>query len=313
MTFSAPALTSSQTFAVLPKITSTTTGILKGSTITLSGTGFAGLSALTATLGGQSVTLTAGATTIAAGTTTATFFVPVTAVTGVNTLVITDAAGNSASMSITIGAPTIAALNPTTGPSGTTVQVTGTGFFVTTGNQIFISFDGTTLTTQPATVSTSTGSFIAFVNVPAGSTVGAHTITATDSNNNQASASFNVTSTSSGSALPDTTTMAATAKTTTTSGTATTTFTTGSTVKAGFTLQTASGSRAVVVAVTFQQGAKVYNMASFQTTMTTTPSEVSFSNLIPAGATGTWTAQLQVFAADGVTALAVQTLTFTVA
>jgi hypothetical protein len=107
--------------------------------------------------------------------------------------------------------------------------------------------------------------------------------------------------------------MTSTAQTTTTSGTATTSFTAGSTVKAGFMLQSTTGSRDVVVAVTFQQGAKVYNMASFQTTMTTTANAVSFSNLIPAGATGTWTATLQVFASDGTTPLAVTTLTFTVA
>jgi hypothetical protein len=106
--------------------------------------------------------------------------------------------------------------------------------------------------------------------------------------------------------------MSSTAQTTTASGTAATTFAAGSTVKAGFMLQSTSGSRDVVVAVTWQQGAKVYNMASFQTTMTTTASPVSFSNLIPAGATGTWTATLQVFAADGVTPLGVTTLTFNV-
>jgi len=313
LTFAAPALSSSQTITVVPKITSTTTGILKGTPVTVSGTGFAATSDLTATLGGQAITFASGSQTIAAGTTTATFSIPVTASTGANTLVITDAAGNSASMTLTIGTPSIASLSATSGSAGTSIQVTGTGFYVTTGNQIFISFDGITLATNPTTVSTSTGSFIAFITVPAGATVGAHTIAATDSNNNQATASFEVTSGSTGSALPDTTTMQNTAKTTTPSGTATTSFTAGSTVKAGFTLQTASGSRSVVVAVTFQQGAKVYNMASQTATMSTTPTEISFSNLIPAGATGTWTAQLQVFAADGVTALAVQTLTFTVA
>jgi hypothetical protein len=106
--------------------------------------------------------------------------------------------------------------------------------------------------------------------------------------------------------------MTSTAQTTTPSGTATTTFTAGSTVKAGFMLQSVSGSRDVVVAVTWQQGAKVYNMASFQTTMSTTAAPVSFSNTLPAGVTGTWTATLQVFASDGVTPLGVTTLSFTV-
>jgi hypothetical protein len=112
--------------------------------------------------------------------------------------------------------------------------------------------------------------------------------------------------------MPSQATMTSTAQTTTSSGTPSTTFTAGSTVKAGFVLQSTGGSRDVVVAVTWQQGAKVYNMASFQTTMSTAANTVSFSNLIPAGVTGTWTATLQVFASDGVTPLGVTTLNFTV-
>jgi len=315
LTFVAPALSSSQTLTVVPKITSTTPGILKGTLVTVSGTGFAATSDLTATLGGQTITFASGSQTIAAGTTTATFNIPVTAATGASTLVITDAAGNSASMTLTVGTPSIASLSATSGQAGTAVQVTGTGFFTTSPAsqvQIFVSFDGTTVATSPVTVQTTTGSFIAFINIPAGATVGAHTITATDSNNNQASASFNVTSSSSGSAVVDQATMTSTAKTTTTSGTAKTSFTAGDTVQAGFTLQSASGSRRVIVAVTFLQGAKVSSMGSFQTTMDTTANPVAFQNTIPAGATGTWTAQLQVFALDGVTVLGVQNLTFTV-
>ena len=310
--FASPAISSSQTFTVQPKATTTTLPVLKGSTLTLAASGFGAISAtnpLTATLNGIAVPLTV--TYTGSGGATATFAIPVTYTPGANALVVTDPFGNTATTTVTIGTPSIAGLSVTSGPVGTPVQVTGTGFYA--GTQIFVSFDGIALATNPVTITATSGSFIAFVNIPAGVTAGVHSITATDSNNNQASANFTVTSGSTGSALPDQTTMTSTAKTTTTSGTATTTFTAGSTVQAGFTLQTTSGSRDVVVAVTFQQGAKVYNMASFQTTMDTTARTVSFSNLIPAGATGTWTAQLQVFAADGVTALGVTTLTFTVA
>jgi len=166
--------------------------------------------------------------------------------------------------------------------------------------------------TAPASITTdSTGSFIAYATVPAGLT-GNVTVTAIDSSNNVGTAIVTVGAGTGSTAVPNQTTMTSTAQTTTASGTPTTTFTVGSTVKAGFVLQTASGSRDVIVAVTWQQGAKVYGMASFQTTMSTTASAVSFSNLIPTGATGTWTATLQVLASDGVTPLGVTTLTFTV-
>jgi len=311
--FSAPALTSSTTYTVVPKITaSPTAGILKGTTMTITATGFAATSALTATLNGVAVTLTSGTATIAAGTASPTFFIPVTVAAGANTLVITDAAGNSATTTITVGTPSIASLSVASGPAGTAVQVTGTGFFVTTGNQIFISFDGVTLATNPTTVATSTGSFIAFVNIPAGATVGTHTITATDSNNNQATATFTVTSGSTGITVNQST-MQSSAQTTNGAGQATTTFTAGSTVKASFSLVSSNGaSGTVFCAVTFQQGAKVYNMASTPAAISPTANIVSFSNLIPAGATGTWTATLQVYASDGTTPLGVSTLTFTV-
>jgi len=137
-------------------------------------------------------------------------------------------------------------------------------------------------------------------------------VTAIDSSNNVGTAIVTVGAATGSTAMPNQATMSSTAQTTTASGTPATTFTAGSTVKASFVLQSTGGSRDVVVAVTWQQGAKVYNMASFQTTMSTTASTVSFSNLIPVGVTGTWTATMQVFASDGVTPLGVATLTFTV-
>jgi len=149
------------------------------------------------------------------------------------------------------------------------------------------------------------------MSVPGG-LAGNVTVTAIDNSNNVGTAILAVGAGQGSTAMPSQATMTSTAQTTTSSGTPSTTFTAGSTVKAGFVLQSTGGSRDVVVAVTWQQGAKVYNMASFQTTMSTTASTVSFSNLIPAGVTGTWTATLQVFASDGVTPLGVTTLNFTV-
>lgn len=289
-----------------PAIAVTPTTGSKGTLITVSGTGFAASSAITAKVNGAAVVLST-TTTNAAGAIQANFTIPVTA-SATNTLTITDAAGNSASATFTVATPVIQ-VSPSTAAAGSTVQVIGSAF--TPYSLIVVQVNGQVVTTVPASLAANAGGdFITYITVPAGLS-GNVTVTATDNSNNVGTATLTVGG-SSGTGVPNQTTMTSTAQTTTPSGTATTTFTAGSTVKASFMLQSTSGSRDVVVAVTWQQGAKVYSMASFQTTMTTTASAVSFSNLIPAGVTGTWTATLQVFAADGVTPLGVTTLTFTV-
>jgi len=282
-----------------------TTGI-KGAVITVTGTGFAASSALTGKVNGATVALTTPTST-GTGAISVTFTIPITAI-ATNTIAITDASGNTATATFTLTVPTIT-LTPTTASVGNTVQIIGNGF--TGSAAVVVQVAGQIVTTTPANLAASAGgSFITYVTVPTGLT-GNVTVTATDASNNVATATLEVTA-AGGSTVPNQTTMTSTAQTTTSSGVPTTTFTSGSTVKASFVLQTTSGSRDVVVAVTWQQGAKVYNMASFQTTMDTTARTVSFSNLIPAGITGTWTATLQVFASDGVTPLGVTTLTFTV-
>jgi len=154
------------------------------------------------------------------------------------------------------------------------------------------------------------GAFIGYIVVPAGLS-GNVTVVATDNSNNVGNATLTI----SGSSSPfvvNQATLSSSAQTQNSAGQAATSFTSGSTVKVSFVLQSSSGSGNVVTAVTFQQGAKVYNMASAPATISTTPSTVSFTNLLPAGATGTWTATLQVYASDGITPLGVTTLTFTV-
>jgi hypothetical protein len=291
-----------------PAIAVTPTTGSKGTLITVSGTGFAASSAITAKVNGAAVVLSTTTTNAAGAIQAATnFTIPVTA-SATNTLTITDAAGNSASATFTVATPVIQ-VSPSTAAAGSTVQVIGSAF--TPSSPIVVQVNGQVVTTVPASLAANAGGdFITYITVPAGLS-GNVTVTATDNSNNVGTATLTVGG-SSGTGVPNQTTMTSTAQTTTPSGTATTTFTAGSTVKASFMLQSTSGSRDVVVAVTWQQGEKVYSMASFQTTMTTTASAVSFSNLIPAGVTGTWTATLQVFAADGVTPLGVTTLTFTV-
>jgi len=175
---------------------------------------------------------------------------------------------------------------------------------------IVITIGGNVVPTVPIALATGTdGLFIGYVTVPAGLS-GNVTVNAIDTSNNAATATLTV-----GTTSPFTFSQAAmssSAQTQNGAGQVTTNFASGSTVKVSFVLQSTAGSGSVVTAVTFQQGAKVYNLASAPATISTTPSTVSFTNLLPAAATGAWTATLQVYAADGVTPLGVTTLNFTV-
>src|SRR2546428_11940711 len=85
-------------------------------------------------------------------------------------------------------------LNPSSGPTGTTVTVTGKNFAANSG--ITISYDGSAITTTPTTITTdSTGSFTGSITIPSSSGAGTHTVKATDASNHPASAQFTVTTT----------------------------------------------------------------------------------------------------------------------
>src|SRR3989475_1301486 len=86
-------------------------------------------------------------------------------------------------------------LNPSTGPRGTTVTVTGTNFSHNSAITA-VTYDGTTVITTPAIITTnSTGGFSATFAVPS-STAGLHTVSAQDASSNSASAQFTVTTSS---------------------------------------------------------------------------------------------------------------------
>jgi len=289
-----------------PAMTVSPTTGSKGTTIAVTGNGFAALSAVTAKVNGVAVTLSS-TTTSSTGSLSTSFAIPLTAA-ATNTLTITDAAGNAANASFTLTIPVVL-LTPSTGNTGSTVQMIGTGFKA--NSPLVIQLGGQIVMPVPAALATGPdGTFIGYISVPAGLS-GNVTLTATDTSNNVATSILTIT-TGTGGFIVSQSTMSSSAQTLNGAGQVTTSFASGSTVKVSFILQSSSGSGNVVVAVTFQQGAKVYNMASAPAAISTTPSTVSFSNLLPAGATGTWTATLQVYASDGVTPLGVTTLTFTV-
>jgi hypothetical protein len=172
-----------------PQITLDPTSGNVGDTVSISGSGFDASSAITATYDGSPLTLGDTTTTDADGSFTgATFTVPESTAGG-HTVEVTDVSSNFADATFTV-TPKIT-LNPTSGPVGTSVTVTGTGFAGT--STITIKFDGVTQTTTLPTVTTdSDGSFTASFDVPSAS-LGDHTVSATDEDDNTASATFTVT------------------------------------------------------------------------------------------------------------------------
>src|SRR5947208_12390330 len=120
---------------------------------------------------------------------------PSSATAGPHTVSDKSSGSNLASATFTVTTTPVAtiSLNPTSGPTGTSVTVTGSNFVA--NSAITISYDNTAITTNPATVTTtSTGSFSATITIPA-STAAPHTISATDASSNSASAQFTVTTT----------------------------------------------------------------------------------------------------------------------
>src|SRR2546428_4794777 len=81
-------------------------------------------------------------------------------------------------------------LNPTSGPAGTTVTVTGKNFASNSG--ITISYDGSAITTPTTITTDSTGGFTGSITIPSSSGAGPHTVKATDASNHPASAQFTV-------------------------------------------------------------------------------------------------------------------------
>jgi len=297
-----------ETFTIATSITLTpTTGILKGSTVNIAGSGFATAgTAFTVTVNGVAITAAAG-TTGAGGTVTTAFSVPVTA-TASNTVVVTDVSGNTATKTFALTNPTLIA-TPASGTAGSTVQLIGSGYVA--GSQIVVLIGGIVVTTSPATVTATGGSFIAYATIPAGLS-GSQTITAIDTSNNMGTATFTVTAGSGATFTVNQAALSSTAQTLNSAGSPATSFPRGSSVKFSFVLDTTTGSGSVVWRITLQQGTAVYNIATTTASISTTPTTLTFTQLIPTGvAAGTWTATIQIYASDGVTPLGVTTLTFT--
>jgi hypothetical protein len=134
-------------FTVTPQITLSPSSGYVGSTVTVSGTGFNASSSVTIYF---DTTAVGTATASASGTFTgATFTVPESC-QGSHTIKGSDATGPSPNVTFTTSQKIT--LSPTSGAVGDEVTVSGTGFRAT--KPITITFDGDTVTTSPATVTT---------------------------------------------------------------------------------------------------------------------------------------------------------------
>jgi hypothetical protein len=134
--------------------------------VTVTGNGFDPISTVAITFDGSTVST---ATSTSNGGFSATFIVPLSSSNGDHTVKASQGS-NSASKSFTVTplvGPTIF-LNETSGPVGTPIEISGTGFDPT--STVTITFNDTNVPTTPASVTTTTnGFFFANFTVPASS------------------------------------------------------------------------------------------------------------------------------------------------
>ena len=185
--------TESATFAVVvTAITISPTSGIAGSTVTVSGSGFTT---------GASVTIKFDSTTrattpsnivaSASGSFSATITIPNTASTGNHIIEVSDTTGKTASATFNVLLSGKITLSPDTGNRGASITVTGSDF--SPNSQITIKFEGTTLTTTPALVTTSaSGTFTATIKIPVTPDTGPKTITATDASGRIGTATFTI-------------------------------------------------------------------------------------------------------------------------
>ncbi|MGD9115626.1 MAG: IPT/TIG domain-containing protein [Dehalococcoidia bacterium] len=180
-------------FEISPKITLSPISGDVGDTITVTGKGFDASSDVDVYFGSTNV---ASAITNTKGTFTDTFVVPSTS-RGSHTVNAEDEGSNEADATFTVSASIN--INPASGPSGTTVTVTGNGFDAS--RTVTITYNSASVTTNPTTVTTNTaGSFSATFSVPVGM-AGNYPVVATDG---VVTASATFTSTTSATISPET-------------------------------------------------------------------------------------------------------------
>jgi hypothetical protein len=153
-----------------------------GYSLVVNGSGFAQFSPVTVTFDGATV---ASATTDGSGMFIAAMVVPSSSV-GAHVIGANDSNGDSATTPFTV-VPVVVSLTPSQGPAGDSVIMMGSGF--AQFSLVTVTFDGATM----AQVTTKgTGDFRALFTVPPSSSLGPHTVVATDSSGTSASTTFDV-------------------------------------------------------------------------------------------------------------------------
>ncbi len=161
-----------------------------GTSVTITGTGFAANSAISLTFNSTQVTIPT-TTTNSNGAFTTTFTVP-QAAAGSNIVTATDSAitHNAAAASFTV-TPTFSSPTPSQGPPGISVTISGTGFAA--NSAIHVTLGGVDQPTSPVTiVSNSVGTFSGSFTVTTSAT-GSQLIIVSDINGNTANRTFTVT------------------------------------------------------------------------------------------------------------------------
>ncbi|MBI2831463.1 MAG: hypothetical protein HYX79_04320 [Chloroflexi bacterium] len=177
--------TASTTLSIVARLTITPSPAVIGEQATVNGAGFAASSTITFFMDGVAVTA-ASATTNTAGEFNTRFAIPAIPA-GTHTLQARDATGNSATINFSVAQAI--AIDPKTGPSGTTVQFSGKGF--SAGRSIAVNLDNVRVATSPLNlISDASGSLTGSFIVPA-SSGGAHSVVVSDGSFS-AVASFNV-------------------------------------------------------------------------------------------------------------------------
>jgi hypothetical protein len=185
--------TESATFTVaVTAITLSPTSGIAGSTVTVTGSGFVSGASITIRFD-SSILATTPSSIVAStsGSFSATVTIPPTATTGNHVIEVSDTTGKTASATFNVLLSGKITLSPDTGNRGASITVTGSDF--SPNSQITIKFEGTTLATTPALVTTSsTGTFTATIKIPVTPDTGPKTITATDASGRIGTAIFTI-------------------------------------------------------------------------------------------------------------------------
>ncbi len=165
--------TNNAVFTINPRITVSPASLAPGDQFSFSGTGFSALSPITVTLNTTPVSVITS--TNSKGTITNTIVkLPVTPA-GTHTLTVSDAAGKTATAAIS--SVSLLSVTPTSGAVGSKAELTGIGF--KSNANVFITFNGKLINTNPAILTDALGNFKTTFTIPEAASA-IHTIVASD-------------------------------------------------------------------------------------------------------------------------------------